>query len=162
MLIDCSVRTCPKAAAWVGDVVSANNLRPVVECANKGLCDRKTGECDCFYGYDGLACQRSICPDHCNGRGACFPQRLLAEKAGRVYSSPWDANRIVGCLCDYGYRGPGCELRECPSGPDPLNGMGNESGRDCSGRGVCDYHAGVCKCFSGFFGVKCQHQQKFW
>ena len=61
--------------------------------------------------YDGLACQRSVCPDHCNYRGACFPEKMLADKAGRDYSLPWDAMKIVGCLCDKGFRGPACELQ---------------------------------------------------
>lgn len=156
---DCSLRTCPKDFAWVGEVVGANDLHPWVECSNKGICDRKTGFCNCFYGYDGIACQRSICPDNCNYRGACFPEKMLADKSNRVYTTPWDAMKSVGCLCDSGFRGPACELQECPSGVDPLNGFGNEAGRDCSGRGICDYETGQCHCFSGFFGNKCQVQR---
>ena len=41
---------------------------------------------------------------------------------GREYSVPWDAMKQVGCYCDAGYRGPACELQECPSGPDPIDG----------------------------------------
>lgn len=155
---DCSQRTCPKDFAWVGSVVGANNLHPWSECANKGLCDRKTGQCTCFAGYEGIACQRSVCPNECNFRGMCWPEKYLASKAGRTYSAPWDAMKEVGCLCDAGYRGPSCELQECPSGNDPLDGYGNEAGRDCSGRGLCDYGAGICGCFSGFFGTRCQYQ----
>lgn len=155
---DCSQRTCPKDFAWVGSVVNANDLHPWVECSNKGTCDRKTGVCSCFPGYDGIACQRTTCPSNCNGRGYCFPQKILATKAGRIYSKPWDAKKNVGCVCDPGYRGPACEFQECPSGMDPLDGYGNESGRDCSGRGVCDYSSGLCSCFSGFFGTSCQYQ----
>ena len=33
---DCSLRTCPRDFAWVGDVVNSNNLHPWVECSNKG------------------------------------------------------------------------------------------------------------------------------
>jgi hypothetical protein len=47
---------------------------------------------------------------------------------------------------------------ECPSGPDVMKGFGNESGRDCSGRGLCDYTQGVCNCFMGYYGTKCEYQ----
>jgi len=155
---DCSLRTCPRDFAWVGDVINSNNLHPWVECSNKGTCDRKSGSCSCFDGYDGVACQRSTCPDNCNDRGTCWPEKHLATKAGRTYSAPWDAMKHVGCFCDAGYRGPACELQECPSGTDPLDGYGNEAGRDCSGRGICDYTDGTCTCFSGFYGTHCQYQ----
>merc|ERR1712146_601506 len=72
--------------------------------------------------------------NNCNERGTCWPEKHLAVKASRVYDSPWDAMKAVGCLCDAGYRGPSCEFQECPSGADPLDGYGNEAGRDCSGR----------------------------
>ena len=52
---DCSVRTCPKSAAWVAVATAANEAHPSVECSNKGSCNRKTGECDCFDNYDGIA-----------------------------------------------------------------------------------------------------------
>jgi hypothetical protein len=125
---DCSLRTCPKDISWIGDVVASNNLHPVEECSNKGLCDRSTGTCNCFTGYDGIACQRTVCPNNCNDRGSCWPEKLLAGKADRVYQLPWDAMKHVGCFCDKGYRGPACEFQECPSGADPLNGYGNEAG----------------------------------
>jgi len=155
---DCSLRTCPRDFAWVGDVINSNNLHPWVECSNKGSCDRKSGTCKCFAGYDGVACQRSTCPDNCNDRGTCWPEKHLATKAARTYNTPWDSMKHVGCFCDAGYRGPACELQECPSGTDPLDGYGNEAGRDCSGRGLCDYDDGTCTCFSGFYGTHCQYQ----
>jgi hypothetical protein len=155
---DCSSRTCPFDFAWVGASINSNNLHPWAECSNKGLCDRSSGECQCFTGYEGAACQRTVCPDNCNDQGTCWPEKHLASKAGRVYEAPWDAMKHVGCLCDAGYRGPACDQQECPSGADPLAGYGNEAGRDCSGRGICDYSNGICACFTGFFGTRCQHQ----
>jgi hypothetical protein len=155
---DCSSRTCPFDFAWVGASINSNNLHPWAECSNKGICDRSSGECQCFTGYEGAACQRTVCPDNCNDQGTCWPEKLLASKAGRVYDAPWDAMKHVGCLCDAGYRGPACDQQECPSGADPLSGYGNEAGRDCSGRGICDYSSGICACFTGFFGTRCQHQ----
>ena len=49
-------------------------------------------------------------------------------------------------------------LQECSSRPDPLGGFGNESGRDCSGRGHCDYELGRCRCHAGFHGEACNKQ----
>ena len=41
---------------------------------------------------------------------------------------------------------------------DPMKALGNEAGRDCSGRGLCDYNKGKCNCFAGYAGTQCQHQ----
>jgi hypothetical protein len=155
---DCSLRTCPKAAAWVAVATAANEAHPEVECSNKGICNRKTGECECFDNYDGISCERTVCPNDCSARGICYTEKQLAAEADKTYTSPWDAMKHVGCVCDMGFRGPDCSLEECPSGPDVLMGDGNSKGRDCSGRGICDYSAGLCKCFTGYFGTKCQHQ----
>jgi len=95
---------------------------------------------------------------NCNEAGVCFTEAQLAAEAGATYSTPWDAQMHVGCICDIGRRGPDCSLIECPSGPDVLKGYGNESGRDCSGRGLCDYSSGKCSCFHGYYGNECQFQ----
>ncbi len=63
-----------RSGAWVGEVMNANDAHPVVECSNKGTCDRSTGECVCFPNYDGIACERSICPNKCSDAGVCFTQ----------------------------------------------------------------------------------------
>lgn len=36
--------------------------------------------------------------------------------------------------------------------------IGNEAGRDCSGRGNCDYKSGLCQCYKGFHGAACNKQ----
>ena len=84
------------------------------ECANKGLCDRKTGQCDCFPGFEGEGCQRTACPSNCNGHGKCVPNSYL--QAG--YNA-WDWDVTQGCVCDPGYTGADCSKRECPLGVDP-------------------------------------------
>ncbi len=33
----------------------------------------------------------------------------------------WDADRIQGCLCDYGWEGYDCSLKSCPAGRDPTD-----------------------------------------
>merc|ERR1712188_33514 len=154
----CSGRTCPKEMAWADSATADNKAHMMVECSNKGLCDRKTGECKCFDNYDGKACERTVCPNNCNGRGRCVTQEQLAYEASKTYSEPWDSLKHVCCVCDLGARGPDCSLEECPSGSYVLLGKGNNFGRDCSGRGICDYSSGLCKCFQGYFGSKCQSQ----
>lgn len=141
------------------------------ECSNQGSCDRKSGECKCFDNYEGKACTRTVCPESCSGHGVCLNEREFAEdntgvtygateynSAGSDVDTLWDAEKMQGCLCDAGYRGPDCALVECPTTDDVMNGFGAADGRDCSGRGVCDYSSGLCECFSGFTGTACEKQ----
>ena len=139
----------------MGPVQKANDLHPIMECSNAGRCNTATGACLCFPGREGVACERATCPMDCSGQGICFTQKQIAEDNGRVYDTPWDADKSVACVCDVGYRGLDCSQVECPSRKDVHRGAGNEMGRDCSGRGVCDYVKGICTCYPGYYGVAC-------
>merc|ERR1719428_67782 len=55
-----------------------------MECSNKGICDRKSGECECFDGYEGAFCQRASCPNDCSGHGTC---ETIAELAADEYDN---------------------------------------------------------------------------
>lgn len=100
-----------------------NSAHYYMECSNKGRCDRTTGECQCFDGYDGVACQRASCPGYpnsCSGHGVCKTIKQLAESDyGNVYKL-WDKDVTMGCECDHGYGGPDCSERKCKYGVDPL------------------------------------------
>lgn len=79
-------------------MVRSNDVHPLVECSNRGYCDREYGECVCFPNYEGIACERSTCPNDCSGTGMCYTQKQLADEAGRVYRSPWDAHKTTGYM----------------------------------------------------------------
>jgi hypothetical protein len=127
---------------------NANEGHFYMECSNKGICDRKTGTCDCFDGYTGTACARAACPNDCSGHGTCESIKELAEMRsfdttahhaastrqansnnGHDYNAAieesysydlWDSDKTMGCKCDPVYYGADCSLKKCKYGVDPL------------------------------------------
>lgn len=75
---------CSTATRWVfswtdtHSCVSARFQLLLHFAVIRGLCDRVTGECDCFDGFSGAACERSGCPDDCSGHGRCVNMKSLA------------------------------------------------------------------------------------
>lgn len=140
----------------------SNTAHQYLECSGRGVCDRTNGMCGCVAGYTGDACQRTSCPNDCSGNGVCQNQAYFVQDVATATGdvsfsySGFDATSAYGCKCDIGFRGADCSQRECPSGSDPMKGDGGLEGMDCSGRGLCDYAKGTCKCFKGFFGERCE------
>jgi hypothetical protein len=70
-----------------------NTAHSYVECSNKGYCNRVLGQCACLYGYEGSACQRTVCPTIdagmvCSGHGVCV---------NRLGKSPqWTSQIFIG------------------------------------------------------------------
>lgn len=91
-----------------------------MECSNKGTCDRTSGDCICYPGYDGVACQRASCPNACSGHGVCKTKAQLAWGDNENVYKLWDKDAGMGCECDAGFSGPDCSLRQCKVGVDPL------------------------------------------
>merc|ERR1719230_1650299 len=98
-----------------------NTAHAYAECGNKGVCDRKSGECDCFPGYAGAGCQKAACADPtCSGHGTCMTAEELAMvDYGNEYNL-WDKEVSMGCKCEPGYSGPSCAEKMCKFGLDPL------------------------------------------
>lgn len=125
---DCSQRKCPWGIAWADVAIGDDKAHQPAECSNRGVCNHETGMCECMEGYEGLACNRMICPDECSTHGRCRSMRTHATKLDRglqrkpyfTYTTPWDADLIHGCSCDEGYSGYNCLERVCPVGDDPL------------------------------------------
>ena len=50
---------CPTGVAWTDKAYTTDLAHQEVTCSNAGTCDVTTGECTCFTGFSGIACQRS-------------------------------------------------------------------------------------------------------
>jgi len=128
----CDTRICPEEIAWVDTPRGENSAHRLAECAGRGVCDRETGDCVCFPGYEGKGCKRSSCPNGCSGHGTC---EYLAEMRNDLgddfkwtgskstrnqydFEFPllWDAHKTRGCVCDPKYTGVDCSIRMCPRG----------------------------------------------
>eukprot|EP00602_Paraphysomonas_sp_CaronLab_P001970 CAMPEP_0185021030 /NCGR_PEP_ID=MMETSP1103-20130426/3691_1 /TAXON_ID=36769 /ORGANISM="Paraphysomonas bandaiensis, Strain Caron Lab Isolate" /LENGTH=622 /DNA_ID=CAMNT_0027552303 /DNA_START=60 /DNA_END=1924 /DNA_ORIENTATION=+ len=131
---DCSLKSCPYGVAWADKAYALDSAHQQAECSNAGICDRTSGLCQCFQGFTGIACQRSTCPNNCNGRGLCTTIRDISVFEGVDYDSSvdsagdglgveytnWDKLSLTVCNCDYGYFGPDCSQVMCPKGDDPV------------------------------------------
>lgn len=156
---DCSLRTCPKGMSFSRLDAAKTGHQDDVECSDRGICNHDTGVCECVPGWEGAACHKASCPNDCSGHGVCQSNLAMAVDAGTRFVGGWDSGLQLGCKCDAGYRGYDCSKKECPSTSDPLGFEGAEKGRDCSGRGMCDYSSGKCQCFAGYTGVSCASVQ---
>ena len=137
IVADCSLTTCPSGTAWVDKPygnTTYNLGHAAAECSNMGTCNRLSGQCECFSGYEGQACQRAV--SYCGEHG--FPMTM--SDIYSVYSTEmfhdtlsivnydatnltfqgWEADKLQSCVCDMGYTGPNCHMKMCPKGDDPL------------------------------------------
>jgi len=145
---DCSERTCQYGRSWADTPygrrfgADAQNSEKTgaahqyAECSDAGICDRKTGECQCNDGFSGDGCRYSACPNDCSGHGTCeFSSELATE--GQLFEvssrtpthirstndrsyGVWDQHSTRACVCDPYWHGNDCSLRMCPKGDDPL------------------------------------------
>lgn len=133
---DCSERICPYELAWVDTPDRLGNHHKYAECANRGICNRGTGECECFPGYEGKGCQRTACPNDCSGHGRCkyienIPFGAVAQDFADGDFLPqdahtftyygWDNSKTRGCVCDPEYGDIDCSKRMCQYGNDVMD-----------------------------------------
>jgi hypothetical protein len=112
----CERRKCPYSAAWGVQSDATAQPHAYAECSQRGVCNHETGQCECFDGYTGAACDRTTCPNACSGHGKC---RTIRELQGGDVQG-WGGDHIQACLCDGGFFGPDCSQRLCPMGDDPM------------------------------------------
>lgn len=133
---DCSERICPYDIAWVDTPDKIGSHHKYAECSNRGICNRDSGECDCFPGYEGKGCQRTACPNDCSGHGRCtYIQNLpyaavpqdyekgdfKQEEAKTFTYYQWDGSKTRGCVCDPEYGDIDCSKRMCQYGTDVMD-----------------------------------------
>lgn len=133
---DCSERICPFEFSWVDTPSSTGKHHKYSECASKGICNRGTGECECFEGYEGKACQRTTCPNDCSGHGVCaYIEDMGYGTVPADYSATddytaglktfdyfsWDKMKTRGCVCDAQYGDVDCSKRVCAHGNDVMD-----------------------------------------
>jgi hypothetical protein len=133
---DCSDRVCPFEVAWVDSPNYLGSFHNYAECAGKGICDRSTGLCECFDGYEGKACSRTSCPNDCSGHGTCeyiddlslgtvYGERGVSNFESYAYNKVtykgWDSKKGRQCVCDAQYTDVDCSKRMCPHGDDVLD-----------------------------------------
>lgn len=129
---DCSERICPSGQGFSDPAPALDEAHQNVECSGRGLCDWNTGDCKCMEGFTGIACERTMCSSDCNGNGKCMSYRDFGINAFNSmseqydYTSIWDADKIYGCFCDYGYSGYDCSLQMCVTGDDPMTPGGDQ------------------------------------
>jgi len=130
---DCSDRICPFELAWVDQPNRQGKFHKYAECAGRGICNRDSGECQCFDGYEGKGCQRTTCPNDCSGHGTCeYIEDMSITEEWAVYTRTeanrktfdyhnWDEGKVRGCVCDATYGDIDCSKRMCPYANDVLD-----------------------------------------
>ncbi|KAG3243294.1 hypothetical protein PI124_g11884 [Phytophthora idaei] len=126
---DCSIRECPKGAAWFDGATAPDTAHAMAECSGRGSCNTATGLCICLAPFTGAACDLIRCPigtssvygATCSGRGTCKSIQQLSSEATDPQGNPlgltygatpntlatWDAAKIQGCDCETNdYFGP--------------------------------------------------------
>eukprot|EP01064_Diplonema_japonicum_P033410 TRINITY_DN656_c0_g2_i1.p1 TRINITY_DN656_c0_g2~~TRINITY_DN656_c0_g2_i1.p1 ORF type:complete len:2097 (+),score=317.64 TRINITY_DN656_c0_g2_i1:49-6339(+) len=123
-----------------------------------GACNNVTGLCDCFPGFFGSICE-GVCPMSqgmvCNGHGSCSDGpggsgtcSCDSGWVGPACEGPCRCPRYascgpMGCVCDQGFTGIGCDICEPGLHGTKCNetcAMGTTVGTDCT---CSPYYAGV-------------------
>jgi len=125
--------------------------------------------CKCDDGYRGPSCALVECPsdkDPLDDKCETDPAKRIITDYQLQYDAPFGATGWEEAYSlDKGKAGEQDDLKDSDynrqyildkNGRKVYGCYGSMSGQDCSGRGICDYSSGTCKCFSGYAGTACE------
>jgi hypothetical protein len=130
---DCSDRTCAYDIAWADVPHGEDDAHYYAECSARGICNRKSGLCECFDGYTGKGCRLTTCPNDCSGHGTCdyLDDAAFSSFDGssdqldyalkHLLRNLWDQKKNRLCVCDPMWTDVDCSRRMCPRTNDVLN-----------------------------------------
>lgn len=153
----------------------SNGIGAVYECSRQGLCDRKTGTCQCVQGFsDGQLTYKVSSGDGVGGagsRGDCGHISIAASHTANIISScnpggdhlcnnnGYCKDSTASCSCYDNFYGITCSLQYCPTGPawidEAESAIYAHAEVECSNMGICDRGTGQCKCNRGYTGAAC-------
>jgi len=124
--------------------------------------------CKCDAGYRGPSCALVECPsaadpldDKCTATTAITDYQLQydAPFGGKGWEEAYSnrkSGESAGEQTDLSKSDYNRQYVLDSNGRKVYGCYGAMSGQDCSGRGICDYSSGTCKCFSGYAGTACE------
>jgi len=150
---DCSLMTCPRGISFT-TVSSATFHEVSVECSDAGVCDRATGMCTCYEGHEGSACQRTTCPNDCNGHGVCQDNTDFAEDYARAMSVQINTKRYTPrCAV-----GSAVDSTNCPRHIEHLDDYYTTFMATYDDAWDTGLQTG-CLCDSGYYGADCSKRE---
>ena len=145
-----------------------------MECSGKGTCDQATGQCVCFTGYTGSACQRSESSPVLNPLLAISVTAVAPHSRLFANTHPFVISLFLSiCFCPAGTCPGDCNgqglcrtLREVATGALSRRAIGGKGGNlELDGvRTAFDYSLWdadkhqMCVCDAGFDGIDCSQR----
>ena len=111
---------------------------------------------------DGKACERTVCPSNALQRPwplhHASSRNSSLTKPPRPTPSPGMPSSTLAASATLVPVAPIAPSKNAPLDLTPSSARQQLRSRTCSGRGLCDHSSGLCKCFQGYFGTRCQSQ----